>query len=107
MKTSVMVLTGGDATDGWVAPGASLLAYNLDNPAALNETIQGVTFLKWDFPAATAPTPPAGITVTAENCAPLQARLGFPQIGVSGGAAYHARVPVARSTACSPPGAGL
>src|SRR5882672_5502280 len=44
-----------------------------------------------------------GIAVTAENWAPLQARLGFPQTGVSGGA-YQARAPVARSTAWRPPG---
>src|SRR5476651_760052 len=48
-----------------------------------------------------------GITVTAENCAPLQARLGLPQAGVSEGAAYQARCPVARFTACRPPGSGL
>src|SRR5450759_108643 len=47
-----------------------------------------------------------GIAVTAENCAPLQARLGLPHTGVAGGA-YHARVPVARVTAFSPPGAAL
>ena len=44
-----------------------------------------------------------GIAVTAENSAPLHARLSLPQTG-SGGAAYHARAPVASSTACSPPG---
>src|SRR5580765_6563739 len=47
-----------------------------------------------------------GIGVTAENCAPLQARLGLPQTGVSGGE-YQARAPVARSTAWRPPGIGL
>src|SRR6059058_3462999 len=47
-----------------------------------------------------------GITVTAENCAPLQPRPGLPHSGTAG-AANHARAPVARSTACSPPGAAL
>src|SRR4051812_27022438 len=35
-----------------------------------------------------------GITVTAENCAPLQARVGLPQTG-GGGGVCHARSPVA------------
>src|SRR5712671_4134219 len=48
-----------------------------------------------------------GMTVTAENCAPLQARFSLPHFSASGGGAYHARAPVARSTACNPPGAGL
>src|SRR6185369_18034356 len=47
-----------------------------------------------------------GIAVMAENSAPLHARLSLPQTG-SAGAAYHARVPVARSTACNPPGVWL
>src|SRR5512140_1818575 len=47
-----------------------------------------------------------GIAVTAENSALLQARLGLPQTGGAGGA-YHARAPVARSSACRPPGVGL
>src|SRR5438552_9226608 len=47
-----------------------------------------------------------GMAVTAENCAPLQARLGLPHSGGCGGA-YHVRWPVASDTACSPPGAGL
>src|SRR4051812_9771570 len=47
-----------------------------------------------------------GMAVTAENCAPLQARPSLPQTGASGGA-YHARVPVESSTACRPPGVGL
>src|SRR4051812_37729143 len=47
-----------------------------------------------------------GIAVTAENCAPLQARPGFPHTGASGGE-YQARVPVARFTAWRPPGVGL
>src|SRR5580765_6016632 len=47
-----------------------------------------------------------GMAETAENWAPLQARLNLPQIGISGGA-YQTRAPVARSTACRPPGAGL
>src|SRR6266545_529517 len=49
-------------------------------------------------------TTPA-IAVTAENCAPLQARSSPPHAG-GGGGASHARRPVARSTACKPPGSG-
>src|SRR5262249_19433366 len=45
------------------------------------------------------------MTVTAENSAPLQARLGFPHAG-GAGAENQARLPVARSTACRPPGSG-
>src|SRR3954462_14423579 len=47
-----------------------------------------------------------GITVTAENCAPLQPRPGLPHSGAAR-AANQARAPVARSTAWSPPGAAL
>src|SRR3954471_18908012 len=47
-----------------------------------------------------------GITVTAENSAPLQPRITFPHGGSAGGA-DHARWPVARSMACRPPGAAL
>src|SRR6185436_11286949 len=45
-----------------------------------------------------------GITVTAENCAPLQPRFGVPHMSMSGGGAYQARAPLARSIACRPPG---
>src|SRR6476660_3317368 len=48
-----------------------------------------------------------GMDVTAENSAPLQARLGLPHGSGSAGGANHTRAPRARSTACSPPGAGL
>src|SRR5215813_4952335 len=52
-------------------------------------------------PANTAP----GITVTAADSARLQPRLGGPQRG-SGNCADHTRFPVAKLTACSPPGFG-
>src|SRR5690348_7307208 len=48
-----------------------------------------------------------GIAVTAENSAPLQARLGRPHGSGSAGGASHTRDPCARSIACRPPGAGL
>src|SRR6266404_4903261 len=48
-----------------------------------------------------------GIAVTAENCAPLHARVGLPHLSGSAGGAYHTRAPVTRSTACRPPGAEL
>src|SRR5438093_6824615 len=48
-----------------------------------------------------------GMTVTAENWAPLQARFSLPHFSTSGGGVYQARAPVTRSTACNPPGSGL
>src|SRR5882672_1133951 len=51
-------------------------------------------------PANTAP----GIEVTAADCAALHPG-PLTQTG-AGGAVYHARLPVARLTACKPPGAG-
>src|SRR5579862_317077 len=47
-----------------------------------------------------------GITVTAENWAPLQPRWGLPHTG-GGAAVVHARRPSRRPIACSPPGASL
>ena len=52
-------------------------------------------------PANTTP----GIDVSAADCAALQPG-PLPQTGGSGGA-YQRRWPVARSTACTPPGAGV
>src|SRR3954466_8146468 len=44
-----------------------------------------------------------GTTETAENWAPLHARLGLPHAG-GGGGAYHARPPSSKLIACNPPG---
>src|SRR5580704_15308299 len=44
-----------------------------------------------------------GMTLTAADCAPLQLGAGPLQAG-GGAGVYHARSPVARRTACSPPG---
>jgi hypothetical protein len=55
-QASVVVLTGGDAGDNWVAPSSPLFAYNL---TGTNETIQGVTFVQWTGPTA----PPNGAAV--------------------------------------------
>src|SRR5262245_24148316 len=46
-----------------------------------------------------------GMTVIAENCALLHARLGMPHTGGCGGAS-HARAPSVNPTACRPPGSG-
>jgi hypothetical protein len=77
-----VLLTGGDSTDGWVAPANSVLAYNLndggiggggDNTTSVStsQVIQGVTFTSWDgwasVPAVntTAPTVVGGVTTTS------------------------------------------
>ncbi len=56
-QATVITLTGGDATDGWVAPASPVLAYNVGGfiiPAA-TETIQGITFTGWPS-GTTAPS---------------------------------------------------
>src|SRR4029077_5784430 len=46
-----------------------------------------------------------GITVMAADCAALQPRPGLPHAG-GGAGVYQTRSPVAKSTACRPPGCG-
>ena len=65
VQATVVTLTGGDSTDGWVAPSSPLLAYNLGASGVVtDETIQGVTFKAWPG-TTTAPNPPSGVTVTS------------------------------------------
>jgi hypothetical protein len=61
---TVVVLSGGDATDGWVAPANPLFAYNL---GGTDQTIQGVHFQGWSSPALAAPANGAGATVSVTS----------------------------------------
>src|SRR6187455_2355860 len=56
-------------------------------------------------PSAAPENTTPGIAVNAADCAGLQPRPGA-HTGACGGV-YQARCPVARSTACKPPGAGV
>jgi hypothetical protein len=68
---TLTLLTGGDAGDGWTAPGSYVLAYNPGDVTAVNKTVQSVTFLGWNrndgLVGNTAPTPPSGISVTSNS----------------------------------------
>ena len=71
-----ILLTGGDSTDGWVAPANPVLAYNFNDGGgqssgdaldSLDQVIQGVTFTSWSSASTTAPTVAAGVTTTTNR----------------------------------------
>jgi hypothetical protein len=64
---AVSPVSGGDSTDGWVAPANVLLAYNVGDTVS-DEVVQGVTFKAWSLgDGSTAPSYTAGITVTTNR----------------------------------------